>query len=896
MKLVFSISFLLLPVLSAQDYSTGQAARLIIGQPNYTQQDPISTQKTLGSAAGVAFGGNTLFIADSNRLGATPNNNRILIYRNVSSFVPAIHDVPPQGTRCPACIGSPDVVLGQKDFETAEAVRPPSQDTVRNAVAVASNGTILAAADTENNRILIWRQIPSTNMAKADLVIGQKDFTTATPSLTASGLRGPQGVWIDSLGGLWVADTGNNRVLYYGEPTQNGQEARLVLGQEDFTSNPIGISATLPDARRSNMLSPISVTTDGSRILVADLGFSRVLIWNRIPLRNGDLPDVVVGQKDFTTGKSNAVADVCESTGTDSAGALLYPPRCSKSLSYPRFALSDGRRLFIADGGNDRILVFNQIPTDNMAAADVVLGQPSMTLNQASDSSNPLGVSASDAFRTPTALAFDGTNLYATDVFNRRVLVFTPGDYALPLTAVRNSASLEVFAVGAVTVGGTAKEKDELTITIEDRDYLYIMQANDKLEDAARALTNQINANGGDPDVLALHSGTVIRLTAKQGGELGNAVTYSTKVSANATTTLMTAGANLAGGQNASNIAPFTLATILGDNLADQTDSRELTSPLPTELAGVQVFVDGTAVPIQSVSPTQINAQIPIDVADGNSSAAIVRTKRADGRVTVSSAIGVPIIGQNPGIYALPGNEPRRGVVLHYSSTATGTVSVDGSPQAGDSATIIIEGREYTYRVQQADTLVNVMNGLIALINEGDPRVEAYASGSFTRVRLKARLEGPEGNGIPISTTVSTGASVILTATNTALCCANQAGSPVTVDNPALPGETLVVLATGLGTVKPETARAAMTNGIPYAGPEMNEPVEFVSSLAGGKTANVLFAGLRVGAVGVYEIHLELNADLPTDPLTQLTVAQSFQVSNIVTVPVVNPRDQVPKP
>ena len=42
------------------------------------------------------------------------------------------------------------------------------------------------------------------------------------------------------------------------------------------------------------------------------------------------------------------------------------------------------------------------------------------------------------------------------------------------------------------------------------------------------------------------------------------------------------------------------------------------------------------------------------------------------------------------------------------------------------------------------------------------------------------------------------------------------------------------------------------------------------------------------GAVGVYEVQLELNSSMPTDPLTQLTIAQDVYVSNIVTFPVVN--------
>jgi hypothetical protein len=222
--------------------------------------------------------------------------------------------------------------------------------------------------------------------------------------------------------------------------------------------------------------------------------------------------------------------------------------------------------------------------------------------------------------------------------------------------------------------------------------------------------------------------------------------------------------------------------------------------------------------------------------------------------------------------------------MMHYSSSATGTISVDGSVNAGDTTTVTIEDRAYTYTVQAGDTLESIRDALIALIND-DPKVQAFPAGLFTRIRLKARVEGPEGNGIMIAGSTNDGAQVILTATNSTLCCANVAGAPVTDDNPALPGETIVVLATGLGLPEPQDG---VNTGQKYEG-GTNQPVSFVSSLAGGKTANVLFAGLKPGTVGIYEVHLELNSDLPTDPFTQITIAQDVYVSNIVTFPVVNP-------
>jgi len=66
-------------------------------------------------------------------------------------------------------------------------------------------------------------------------------------------------------------------------------------------------------------------------------------------------------------------------------------------------------------------------------------------------------------------------------------------------------------------------------------------------------------------------------------------------------------------------------------------------------------------------------------------------------------------------------------------------------------------------------------------------------------------------------------------------------------------------------------------------------PVNFVSSLAGGKTANVLSATLKPGMIGTFEVTLQLNSDMPSDPLTNLYIAQDIYISNIVTFPLVNP-------
>ena len=127
-------------------------------------------------------------------------------------------------------------------------------------------------------------------------------------------------------------------------------------------------------------------------------------------------------------------------------------------MNFPRFALSDGQRLFVADGGNDRVLVYKTVPTQSGASADAMLGQIGGDVNQASD--------AADSLRGPLSLAWDGVNLYVSDAFNRRITVYSVGRNLVPYQGVRNAASFAIFATGAVLVTGSIQANDEAKVTI----------------------------------------------------------------------------------------------------------------------------------------------------------------------------------------------------------------------------------------------------------------------------------------------------------------------------------------------------------------------------------------------------------------------------------------------
>jgi uncharacterized protein (TIGR03437 family) len=902
---------------------------LVIGQTTFTTQNNGATSQILGSISGLAYAndstGGTLFVADSNRIGLLPVNNRVLMFSNMAQTLPQLTaTLPLYQARCEVCLTPSAVnVLGQSTFLTTAAATAATGLSLP--LGVAYDGVHVAVADTANNRVLIWNELPTSMGQPADVVLGQPDFVTVEPvTPTSSSLRAPQGVWFQGQQ-LFVADTQNNRVLIWNSiPTQNNQPANIVLGQPNFTTVPqFDQTKQSLNSSASTLLSPTSVTSDGRHLFVADEGYSRVLIWNSIPTTNTQPADVEVGQQDMENSFGDDAIDMCASNGTDTNGNPTYPNLCASTLSFPRFALSDGTRLFIADSGNDRVLIYNTIPTQNATRADIILGEPDEFSDVVTSSNTSLGgvdltTSASNVTPTPMSLAWDGTNLYVSDPLDYRVLIFTPATPNVQINGVVNAASETVFATGSISFGGTLNPGDTVTLTIDGVNYVYTEVSGDTFDTIMTNLSNLINQanNGkGDTNVIAQPQlGTqVLLLTARQGGAGGNTITLATTVSDNAQITATVSGPTLTGGAAQSVLGPGTIISILGTNLAAQTASAPANAQtLPVDLGGVEVYIDGIRLPLIFVSPTQINAQVPFEVIDTNSSNLFVRTTNADGSITVSDAIGLPIAPDNPGIFAQPGIDPRPGIAYHGSSFATGTITVTGGVNAGDTATVGVGDRLYNYVVESTDTLATIRDALISLIN-ANPQEVVTASAATTNfsIRLQANVPGPEGDTIPISgsstaaaptsaapvnvatpvstsTTTSTG-SVTLTATNTTLCCANVAGAPITTDNPALAGETIYLYATGLGLVGPNDARNAIVDGQAYAGPVANDPVSPVSAIGDGAAATVISAGLKVGAISIYEVVMELSSQQPTNPLAQISISQDEFTSNVVTIPVYSP-------
>jgi sugar lactone lactonase YvrE len=238
---------------------------------------------------------------------------------------------------------------------------------------MALDGNIVYVADTLNNRVLGFRDVRSLTLGTpADLVIGQVSADRSIPNSpqgrtttpTQEGLYLPHSVAVDAQGNLYVADSGNGRVLRFPRPfdTPGLPRANLVIGQPNFN-----LKITDPSPR--NMSFPVGLAfTNAGHLLVSDLAHNRVLYFLRP--NGGDFTNFqaaanVFGQPDYVTSQGS------------SAGNRFNLPR--------GIAVDVDDRLYVADSGNNRVQIYNRVPTAGQDAS------PALTL---SGLSQPSGVTA----------------------------------------------------------------------------------------------------------------------------------------------------------------------------------------------------------------------------------------------------------------------------------------------------------------------------------------------------------------------------------------------------------------------------------------------------------------------------------------------------------------------
>jgi sugar lactone lactonase YvrE len=298
----------------------------------------------------------------------------------------------------------------------------------------------LWVADPTRHRVLMFEAASTRTNWIADKIFGQPDFATITPGTARGKMKFPYDVCVDAADRLWVADKENNRVLRFDSISGKGTgaEADGVLGQASFTTDTlVGGQSGLP--------SPVGVTVSASGALfVSSGGLNRVLRFdNAASLSFVASASAVLGQPDFTTYSGGTTASKMDYTG----GVWI----------------TQDDSLWVADGGNSRVLRFSNASTKpSGAAADGVLGQPDFTTKDPATTRRGLNVLEFKPFVDTTGSLWLPDSNQLGSGGNNRVLRF-PAVISLPVVGVTTPLKKPV-AKPKLTLKGTASDPNGISL------------------------------------------------------------------------------------------------------------------------------------------------------------------------------------------------------------------------------------------------------------------------------------------------------------------------------------------------------------------------------------------------------------------------------------------------
>ena len=397
---------------SPENLRTGISAFAVIGQENFSSRVPRTDLRKMGMGPmSLDYRYHRLFVGEA-------FGNRMVVI-----------DVSPdtlEGALNPDAIA----VLGQPDFESTEPVVSQTRLTMPR-ITIDTERQLAYVPDgyPAGNHINIFDIHPDRMQTVSQPLLDQighinpeqePDFESRSANDRVSPRYWTQArdVSLDTVDHrLFVSDNYGHRVMIFQLDRMNRimeRGARWVLGQPD------GQTSLLRPVRDATTIKlPLAVEYDQShkRLFVADTWSDRVLVFDMTPgaVESGMEASYVLGQEDFESYDPKAARDRIYFGSRAGRGIYTTEARAAE------LAMDEqNQRLFVTDGGNHRVLVFDVHPDriENGAEAIAVLGQDDFT-------STETGISA-ERWELPGDLVLDEQNqrLFVGVAWQHRVLAF----------------------------------------------------------------------------------------------------------------------------------------------------------------------------------------------------------------------------------------------------------------------------------------------------------------------------------------------------------------------------------------------------------------------------------------------------------------------------------------
>jgi len=336
--------------------------------------------------------------------------------------------------------GTPAAVIGQANFteQKPNLVVPNGKGFFDGrCFAVSKKYLVVGSGD---NRVLIFDKFAKANAPEAIAIIGQSTFSSITANVDGISSKTLNnalcGLAIDADERLYVADRSNHRILVFNTiPTTNFAAADWVIGQPDFVTSTA--SASL-----SGLSLPTGISVYEDKLLVADAGSNRVVVFDLPITQNQPNATAVIAQPDYTT----AALGLTDKTFNLPYGVEVDP---------------DGR-LYVIDSTNSRVLVWNTIPVGSSnpaTSADIVLGQANFTSISTSYTASTFVMSGANG-NWATGIGFMNGYALIPDYFGNRILGFEMDNLATGMAATYVWGQVDFVTNNSVALGFMVSGRD----------------------------------------------------------------------------------------------------------------------------------------------------------------------------------------------------------------------------------------------------------------------------------------------------------------------------------------------------------------------------------------------------------------------------------------------------
>ncbi len=330
------------------------------------------------------------------------------------------------------------------------------------------------------------------------------------------------------------------------------------------------------------------------------------------------------------------------------------------------------------------------------ASATPANGAFSITANQA-------GLTAGVYLGTVTILPFDGSESQDVSV----ALIVTPGPSTSAegrdITPAAASCTPTQLVMAMRQLGNNFSSPVGWPINLE-------AQVIDDCGNPALSATTIATFSNGDPALVlnglgnGIYSATwkpttvsastsTVTISATQAPLKSATLIFSGQVGANsAPPPIIGSGGvvNAASFAPGADLAPGSIVSVFGANLASSNGNQASSFPLPTTLANIKLTIGGIDAPIFYAGTGQVNAQIPVELTPGTTSQVAARGIPSAG----AEIDGIPepiVVGSaHPGIFiAAETSAPNQGAILNVANQV---VDATNPAKSGDVIVIFCTG------------------------------------------------------------------------------------------------------------------------------------------------------------------------------------------------------------